>query len=72
MKRSAAALLWFLTGWTAGAFIDFAGAMAGITIGPVLGVVLGTASAAIFAGDPRRFIWSRPEVAVVSSGPTAA
>ena len=59
MKRPAAALLWFMTGWTAGAFADYIGAMMGVTIGPVLGLVLGTAAAALVAGDPRRLIWGR-------------
>jgi hypothetical protein len=60
MKRVAAALIWFYAGWTGGAFIDYVAGMSGLSIGPVLGVVLGTAAAAIFAGDPRRIIWSRP------------
>ena len=60
MKRLLAVPLWFYTGWTAGAFADFIGAWFGITIGPVLGPVLGTAAAALFVGDPRRIIWTRP------------
>lgn len=60
MKRTVAALIWFYTGWTAGAFIDFVAGMNGVTIGPVLGIVLGTAAAAIIAGDPRQLIWTRP------------
>ena len=72
MKRVAAALLWFYTGWTAGSFIDFVAGMGGVFIGPVLGVVLGTAAAAIFAGDPRRLIWSRPSLSATVPQPIAA
>jgi hypothetical protein len=60
MKRFAAAVIWFYAGWTAGALIDFVAGLSGLTIGPVLGIVLGTAAAALIAGDPRRLIWSRP------------
>jgi len=62
MKRVAAALLWFYAGWTAGAFVEFMAAMNGIVISPAFGIVLGTAGAALFAGDPRRMIWSRRQV----------
>lgn len=72
MKRSIAALLWFFTGWTAGAFVDYVAAMMGVSIGPVLGIVLGTAAAAIVAGDPRRLIWSRPRGVSRAGGPVAA
>jgi hypothetical protein len=56
-KRAAAAILWFYTGWFVGAFVAFA---AGLP--PVLGPILAIAAAAIFAGDPRRMIWTRPTV----------
>ena len=59
MKRAAAALIWFYTGWTAGALIDYVGTLQGLSIGPALGIILGTAAAAIIAGDPRRVIWHR-------------
>ena len=59
MKRAAAALIWFYVGWTAGAFIDFVAALSGVAIGPVLGIVLGTAAASIIAGDPSGRIWTR-------------
>ncbi len=62
MKRTTAALLWFYTGWTAGAFAEYIAAQNGVTIGPAFGLVLGAAAAALFAGDPRRLIWSRPRV----------
>jgi hypothetical protein len=62
MKRIAAAMLWFYTGWTAGAFIEFVAAQSGTRIEPVLGIVIGTAAAALFAGDPRRIIWPRPSI----------
>lgn len=59
MKRAAAALMWFYAGWTAGAFVDYVAALQGVTVGPAFGIVLGTATAALFAGDPRRRIWDR-------------
>ena len=67
MKRAAAALIWFYAGWTAGAFVDYVAGMSGIVIGPVLGIVLGTAAAAIVAGDPRRLIWHRAQPAAAPS-----
>ncbi len=52
-KRVFAALIWFYTGWYAGAMIaDVVG------IAPLLGPILGTAVAALIAGDPRGVIWS--------------
>ena len=62
MKRIAAAMLWFYTGWTAGAFVEFLAAQNGTRIEPVFGIVIGTAAAALFAGDPRRIIWARPSM----------
>ena len=53
-KRAFAALLWFYAFWYAGAMIA---SMLGVS--PALGPILGTAAAAIVAGDPRRMIWSR-------------
>lgn len=53
-KRTLAAILWFYTGWYAGAMVA-----AFLGLGPVLGPIVGTAAAAIFAGDPRRLIWRR-------------
>jgi hypothetical protein len=58
MKRLIAIPLWFYAGWTVGAFIDFLGGYLGLSIGPVLGMVLGTAAAAMVVGDPRRLIWA--------------
>lgn len=60
VKRMLAAILWFYAGWYAGATIAvFLG------ISPALGPILGTAAAAIIAGDPRRIIWtSRPRLSV--------
>lgn len=54
-KRALAALLWFYTGWYGGALV------AGILgISELVGPILGTAAAALFAGDPRGVIWARP------------
>lgn len=53
-KRALAAVLWFYSMWYAGAMIaQFAG------LSPALGPILGTAAAAIMAGDPRGIIWAR-------------
>lgn len=56
-KRFAAAVLWFYTGWFVGAFVAYA---AGLS--PLLGPILGTAAAALVAGDPRHLIWTRRPV----------
>ena len=75
MKRVVAALLWFYTGWTAGAFVEFMAIQNGIVVSPALGLVLATAAAGLFAGDPRRMIWTRRHVvpqSVLSQAPTAA
>jgi hypothetical protein len=54
-RRSLAALLWFYSGWTAGAFLDFA--VLDSPMAPALGPLLGAVAAALFVGDPRRIIW---------------
>jgi hypothetical protein len=52
-KRILAAVLWFYTGWYAGAILaDF------LAISPMLGPIVGAAAAALIAGDPRRIIWT--------------
>jgi len=67
-KRVAAAVLWLLAGWTAGSFLTFT-----IGVSPLLGPILGIAGAALFAGDPRRIIWSqRVEAASADSTAGAA
>ena len=53
MKRVAAALLWFYTGWYAGATIAVL-----LGISPVLGPILGVAAAGLLIADPRRIIWA--------------
>jgi hypothetical protein len=61
-KRALAAFLWFYAFWYVGAMIaEFAG------LSPALGPILGTAAAAIIAGDPRRLIWGRRTIARTSS-----
>jgi hypothetical protein len=57
-KRILAAVLWFYAGWYAGAMIAFA-----FGLSPVLGPIVGTAAAALIAGDPRHLIWTRRETA---------
>lgn len=52
-KRAFAAILWFYTGWYAGALLaEFIG------VGPALGPIIGAAAAGLIVGDPRRIIWS--------------
>jgi hypothetical protein len=53
-KRVLSAFLWFYSFWCLGTMVSFA---FGLT--PALGLILGTAAAAIFAGDPRGIIWTR-------------
>jgi hypothetical protein len=53
-KRTASALLWFIVGWYAWAFVAEA---TGLT--PLLGPVLGTILAAFVAGDPVHLVWAR-------------
>ena len=64
-KRALAAVLWFYAIWYAGAMIAQVFALS-----PVLGPILGTAAAAIVAGDPRGIIWTKsvPKSASTSSG----
>ena len=57
-KRILAAMLWFYTGWYAGAMLaEFIGVSA------LLGPVIGAAAAGIITIDPRRIIWTSPEPA---------
>ena len=70
-KRVLAALLWFYTGWYAGAMIaEFLG------LSPLLGPLIGAAAAGLIAGDPRRIIWtsraSAPATAATDGLPKAA
>lgn len=52
-KRVLAAMLWFYTGWYAGAMLaEFLG------VSPFLGPLIGAAAAGLIAGDPRRIIWT--------------
>jgi hypothetical protein len=52
-KRTLAAILWFYTGWYAGALLA---EMLGV--GPALGPIIGAAAAGLIVVDPRRIIWS--------------
>lgn len=58
MKRLLAAMLWFLSGWTAGGFIAFVVPAFG-DVGTALGPIVGAAAAGLFAGDPAHVIWIR-------------
>jgi hypothetical protein len=52
-KRVLAAILWFYTGWYAGAMLaEFLG------VSPFLGPIIGAAAAGLIVGDPRRVIWT--------------
>lgn len=53
-KRALSAVLWFYTGWYAGAMIAH---VLGLSV--ALGPILGVAAAALIAGDPRGIIWTR-------------
>ena len=66
-KRVFAAILWFYTGWYAGALLA---TMAGIS--PVIGPIIGAAAAGLFVGDPRRIIWTKRVHAPVEMTPEAA
>jgi hypothetical protein len=57
-KRALSAVLWFYTGWYAGAMIAHTLGLS-IALGPIVGV----AAAALIAGDPRGIIWPRSAVA---------
>ena len=65
-KRVLAALLWFYTGWYAGAILaEFLG------VSPVLGPLLGVAAAGLIAGDPRRIIWKARTATAVAATATS-
>jgi len=69
-KRALAAVLWFYAIWYAGAMIAQV-----LGLSPALGPILGTAAAAIIAGDPRGIIWtktstkSKPSTKSATRGP---
>ena len=52
-KTRLAAILWFYTGWYAGAMLAEI-----LGVSPVLGLIIGAAAAGLIVGDPRRIIWS--------------
>jgi hypothetical protein len=51
-RRLVAATLWLFAGWYFGATLAFA-----FGVSPLLGPVIGLASAFLIAGDPRGIIW---------------
>jgi hypothetical protein len=53
-KRVLSGILWFMTGWYAGAMVAH---VLGLSV--ALGPILGFAAAALIAGDPRGIIWVR-------------
>ena len=63
-KRVLAAMLWFYTGWYAGAMIA-----AYIGVSPLLGPLIGAAAAGLIAGDPRRIIWTSRDTAPTTATP---
>jgi hypothetical protein len=63
-KRAASAVLWFYTGWYAGAMLAHALGLS-IALGPILGV----AAAALIAGDPRGIIWTRTSSTALRAEP---
>jgi hypothetical protein len=64
-KRALAAVLWFYSFWYAGAMIASV-----FGLSPALGPILGTAAAAIVAGDPRGIIWNRSGAKPVKAAST--
>ncbi len=68
-KRVLAAVLWFYTGWYAGAVIAYF-----VGVSSILGPILGLAAAGLFAGDPLGVIWGarRTEPAPTPSQQEAA
>ena len=64
-KRVLAAMLWFYTGWYAGAILaDMFG------VSPLLGPLIGAAAAGLIAGDPRRIIWAKRAVVPAAKSPS--
>ncbi len=64
-KRAVATVLWFYSGWYAGAMVAHL-----LGVSAALGPIFGTAAAAIIAVDPRNLIWNRPSIAGMSSAMT--
>jgi len=61
-KRTLAAILWFYTGWYAGAMLaEFLG------VGAALGPIIGAAAAGLVFADPRRIIWTAQAASAGSS-----
>lgn len=71
VKRLVSIPLWFYTGWTAGALIEYLGVMTGLAIGPALGPILGITATMLSAGGPRRLIWSRTAAREDRTAPVA-
>lgn len=63
-KRILSALLWFYAGWYFGAILA---GVAGVS--PLVGPVIGAATAALVAGDPRGLIWTSRRSATGAAGP---
>ena len=66
-KRVLAAILWFYTGWYAGAILASV-----LGISPVLGPIIGAAAASLVVGDPRRLIWATRAPASAKVAPETA
>jgi hypothetical protein len=68
-KRVLSGVLWFLSGWYAGAMIAYF-----IGISPLLAPILGATAAFLIAGDPRGVIWPRkaPTPATLAPEPNPA
>jgi len=66
-KRVLAAILWFYAMWYAGAMIAQV-----FGLSAALGPILGTASAAIIAVDPRHIIWTKSNRTTNDSAPAAS
>jgi hypothetical protein len=66
-KRVLAAILWFYAMWYAGAMVATV-----FGLSPALGPILGTASAALIAVDPRHVIWTKSSRSETTAPATAA
>ncbi len=66
-KRVFAAILWFYTGWYAGAMLATL-----VGLSTVIGPIIGAAAAGLFIGHARRTIWTKRVHASVELAPEAA
>ena len=61
-KRILAAILWFYTGWYAGAMLAEI-----LGVSPAIGPIIGAAAAGLIFADPRRMIWTARAIGSASA-----